>query len=331
MAYLPNDSFRELSKKIHKSLNPIELTPKELLSYFGVSSRRTNVIWWIDRALKENDLQTIPSYKSGWIHAKIELTTDKIINKRKQEKENDTITPRIKLLEAANTPPVFITKNDTIEKAMTIMMENDYSQLPVMNTANSKQVDGMISWHSIGWKNALGKNLKTVSDFMNKDFTIIRDTCPLMDAVEIVQKKEVVLIENKSKNICGLVTITDIAEKFYSLSEPFFIIGQIEAAIREILDDKFNTQELCEVKFGDDNREVQSISDLTFSEYIQLMRNDENWKKLDLPLDKDELTKRLDEVRLIRNDVMHFNTDNIDDEQKYILRKTALFLREILN
>ncbi|WP_114752021.1 CBS domain-containing protein [Pleomorphovibrio marinus] len=331
MAYLPNKEFKELSQKIHKSLDSVELTPKELLAYFGVTTRRTNVMWWVDRALKENDLQTIPSYKSGWIHAKIELTTEKIINKKKQEKEIDTIIPRVKLLEAANTKPTYITKSDTIEKAMTIMMENDYSQLPVMNSQSAKQVDGMISWHSIGWKKALGKNQKTVSDFMNKGCTIINDTCPLLDAVEIVQKNEVVLIRDKSQSICGLVTITDIAEKFYALAEPFFIIGQIEAAIREILDDKFSVEELQKVKYGEDNREIQTISDLTFSEYIQLMRQDENWQKLKLPLDKDELTKRLDNIRLIRNDVMHFNTDNIDDEQKYMLRKTALFLREILN
>jgi len=213
---------------------------------------------------------------------------------------------------------------------MTIMMENDYSQLPVMNSVKSTSVDGMISWHSIGWKKAMGKSKKTVSDFMNKDCTVIKDSTPLLDAVEIIKKKEVVLIHKRDRTICGLVTITDIASEFHSLAEPFFIIGQIEASIREILNDNFTVEELNGVKFSDDEREIQSVSDLTFNEYIQLIRKGNNWEKLGLPLDKDEFTKRLDDVRNIRNEVMHFNADNIDDDQKYLLRKTAVFLREIL-
>lgn len=130
MAYLPNNEFKELVTRIHETNKAIKLTPKELLAYFGVTSRRTNTKWWIDKELSDNDLITIPNYKSVWIHSEIELTSEKI----SKEEEDDTITQRIKLLKSANTTPVYITKNDTVEKAMTIMMENDYSQLPVMNS-----------------------------------------------------------------------------------------------------------------------------------------------------------------------------------------------------
>jgi predicted transcriptional regulator len=332
MAYLPNQQFKELATKIHKEGKASVITPKQLLSYFNVASRRSHVIWWIDRALSESELITIPSYKTGWVHAKMELTTEKIISKKKNKApEEDEIVVRVKILDAANTQPTSISKNDSIEKAMTIMMENDFSQLPVMNAPKSTEVDGMISWHSIGWKNAIKKDKRTVGDFMNRNCTIIRDDTPLLEAVEIVKEKEVVLIRQKDKAICGLVTIADIADKFYSLAEPFFIIGQIEASIREIIDNKFTEEELAAIKFGDDKREIKSVSDLTFNEYIELMRKENNWEKLVLPLDKNEFTARLVEIRDIRNDVMHFNADNIEDEQKRVLRKTALFLKEILN
>jgi len=101
MAYLPNKEFKELVAKVHKSGKSIKLTPKELLAFFGVTSRRTNTKWWVDRALSENDLITVPNYKSVWMHSLIELTSEKIISKSKNPTElEDTITQRIKLLKS---------------------------------------------------------------------------------------------------------------------------------------------------------------------------------------------------------------------------------------
>jgi predicted transcriptional regulator len=77
------------------------------------------------------------------------LTSIKIAskqNKKSQEdSDDDNIVARVKLLEAANTPPKSISKSDSLEKAMTIMMQNDFSQLPVMNSSAAKEPDGMIS------------------------------------------------------------------------------------------------------------------------------------------------------------------------------------------
>lgn len=54
------------------------------------------------------------------------------------------------------------------------------------------------------------------------------------------------------------------------------------------------------MKFGDENKEINLVSDLTFNQYIQLMRKGDNWNKIGLPLDKDEFTKKLETIRDIR-------------------------------
>jgi predicted transcriptional regulator len=336
MAYLPNDEFKELAKKIHSTGEPLKMTPKKLLSYFGAGSRKIHVKWWVDHALGELKIKTVPDYRNEYQHAEIELTTDKILSAKKvkdkdNEAENDDIVQRLKLLDASNRIPKTIDKNSTIEEAMTIMMMNDYSQLPVMNSPNSKDVDGMISWHSIGRSTVTGTQTRLVKDFMSKEITILKYEMPLLDAVDIIKNKEVILVQKKDKSICGLVTITDIAIEFYSLAEPFFLIGQIESVIREIIGDKFNKQELESVKYQDDKKDVQSPSDLTFNEYIELFRKGNNWDRLNLTIDKSVFTKRLEEVRDIRNDIMHFSTDNIEDAQVVLLRQTAKFIRELIN
>jgi hypothetical protein len=56
-----NISFEELAKQIHLSGEPIRLSPKQLLSYFGATRRRSNIIWRIDQALTNHELTAVPS------------------------------------------------------------------------------------------------------------------------------------------------------------------------------------------------------------------------------------------------------------------------------
>lgn len=324
MAYLPDSELKELAKKVNSTGNVVKTTPKKLLEHFNTSRRKTHVKWWIDKGLRELKIRTEPDYKTAYLYGEI------ILKREKDVTEQEDFVQRVRLLDAANKIPKSVTKNDSIEKAMTLMMSNDFSQLPVMNSPNSKGVDGMISWHSIGWSTAKGKKVEKVLDCMKTDFTIIPYDTPILEAIHVIKENEVVLVQKVDKSISGLLTVTDIADEFFELAEPFLLIGQIETSIRVLLEGKFTAEELKEVKHGEDDRQIDSVSDLTFSEYIQLMRKGDNWFKIKIPLDKDEFTKKLDEVREIRNDVMHFSSDNIDPEQQNTLKRTAQFLKEIL-
>lgn len=324
MAYLPDDDLKKLAKQINKDGKPVKMSPKDLLNHFGTSRRKTHVKWWIDKGLKDLNIQTYPDYKTEYLYGEIQL------KKAVDKQENEDFIQRLKLLDASNRQPVFVTKNDTLKRAITLMMTHDFSQLPVMNSANSRSVDGMISWHSIGWSNVTKDNVAQVSDCMKKDVTILSYDMPILEAVEIIKEKEVVLVQKEDKSIAGLVTITDIAEEFFGLVEPFLYIGQIETSLRVLLDDKFTKEELEEIKYGDDAREIFSVSDLTFNEYIQLLRKGDNWDKIKLPLDKDEFCKKLEEVRDIRNEVMHFSSDQLDTNQEKTLKQIAQFFKEVL-
>jgi predicted transcriptional regulator len=324
MGYLPDDELKEIAKKINKTGTPVEIEVYKFLDHFKVTRRKTHVKWWIDKALKDLKIKTVPDYKSEYYYSKITLKRDT------DQVEQEDFIQRLKLLDSANSKPVSVTKNCSIEKAMTLMMTNDFSQLPVMNSDSSKSVDGMISWNSIGWARAKGKTVNKVSDCYSKDVTILDYDSPILDSVNTIKDNEVVLVEHQGK-ITGLLTITDIAEEFFTLAEPFLYLGQIETSLRVLLDDKFTIEELKAVKFGDDEREINSVSDLNFSEYIQLLRTGDNWNRLKLPLDKDEFTKKLDEVREIRNEVMHFSSDSIEKSQEETLKQIAQFLKEILS
>jgi hypothetical protein len=56
-------------------------------------------------------------------------------------------------------------------------------------------------------------------------------------------------------------------------------------------------------------RKVNSFDELTMGDYQQVLSNPEMWTKLGWPLDRQTFIERLDEIRKIRNGVMHFNPD----------------------
>ena len=66
-----------------------------------------------------------------------------------------------------------------------------------------------------------------------------------------------------------------------------------------------------------------------FGEYVRLLENPAHWTKLKLPLDRVVFTDTLKQVRVIRNDVMHFDPDGIPKEDLETLRDFVRFLRTL--
>ena len=122
---------------------------------------------------------------------------------------------------------------------------------------------------------------------------------------------------------CGLITASDFNDQFRNLAEPFLIVGEIENGIRRLLHGKFSTEELDQAKFPGDERTIETIADLTIGECIHLIQSQQNWQKLNVPLDRAEFVKQLDRVRAIRNDVMHFDPDGLEESDLNLLRGFA--------
>lgn len=108
------------------------------------------------------------------------------------------------------------------------------------------------------------------------------------------------------------------------------MLGEIENHIRRIIDQKFTVDELAEVRDGADaGRNVESVSDLTFGESLRLIEEPSRWLRLSLLVDRKTLCEQLERVRLIRNDVMHFDPDGIPDEDLDHLRRVVNFFRRL--
>lgn len=215
--------LKEISRKVLEDGQSISLSPRELINFYRWQRRGRNINWHVRRDLEKLGITTEPDFETSFIDGVVSI----IVNKPKQDvQENDLdhqdgadvqiITggvpsdpvARIRMLESANKKPVSVTPDDEITKAVTIMMMNDFSQLPVMT--NERTVKGMVSWRSIGRARTLKRPSTYVRDCMEEAYEI-RDDLPLLDAIDVVMKNEVVLIIGGDKKITGIVTNSDLA------------------------------------------------------------------------------------------------------------------------
>ena len=152
----------------------------------------------------------------------------------------------------------------------------------------------------------------------------------LFQAIPIIVEHQYVLVRGTNNRITGIVTASDLALQFQQLAEPFLLLGEIENHIRRIIGDNFSTEELAAVRDPHEaQRKIDSVASLSFGEYIRLLENEARWKKVKLSIDRGVFRTKLDKVREIRNDVMHFDPDGILPADLEQLRDFAYFLQRL--
>lgn len=327
--------FKEFLLQINKDGKQVNTTPKSILEYFNASKRGWKIIQTVETIMQENHVNCEPDFRNAWVYGNLVLSPIK----PKMKANGDRVklfdkdpTPRISLLDAANmvvngdidaedSRLIFVTRDTKIQEAITLMIFHDYSQLPILN--GSKNIVGLISWKSIGKSFGLGKDCVTVNDCKEEPIVIKYDE-PLFEAVKFIQKNDVVLVQKIDKSISGIVTSTDISSQFITLAEPFLIIEQIENYLRQLLHDKYTIEEVNKFIKGEE-KEIKYLSELTFGQYILIIENQKMFDRLEIKVDRGVVKEKLELVRIIRNDVMHFNPEGITNEKIDILRKTANF------
>ncbi|MBL7066502.1 MAG: CBS domain-containing protein [Candidatus Marinimicrobia bacterium] len=321
---MPKHELEEIVTAIKENEEEFKMTSRDLIHLFDCEKRTKGNQALINKYLDDNKLETCPDYRSAWIDSEI------ILRHKKKAKSKNEIDPiqRIKILPAANKEPVTIKKDAELKEAVTLMMMNNFSQLPVLN--GPRNIVGVITWETIGIGITNGLISSKISDYISPEITILDYDTPLLEAISTVIQKEFVVVQKSDRSICGIVTVADISEQFLTLTEPFLLLEQIENHIRQILDGKFLIEELKNLCPSDiTDREVEHIDDLNFGDYIRLIEKPDNWERLKLTIDRTHFIKQLDKVRKIRNDIMHFDPEGITQIQREDLIKMSKFLTEI--
>lgn len=322
-----DEKLKGIAEQLKQGIVPQKETVRTLLSWYGASRRGFRVSRRIKARLTLHGLTTEPDFDYTYIDNFISF--QKATNQDNKSDKKSIIDPthKIERLASANRPPIFVKPDSTLQQIITLMLTNDYSQLPVMTSL--REVKGIVSWKTIGSRLALKRSCANAQDCMDTAQVVgIGDS--IFSAIRTVVDHDYVLVRADDNQICGIITASDLAEQFRRLAEPFLLVGEIENGVRRMLHGRFTKEELSAAKVADDkDRKVEAVSDLTFGEYARLLEPEKNWTKLKLEIDRVEFVKRLHEIREIRNDVMHFDPDGLEEGDLKNLREFAQFLKRL--
>ena len=124
--------------------------------------------------------------------------------------------------------------------------------------------------------------------------------------------------------MAGIVTTADVVTAYGELATPFFLIGELHQVLRQLISRTFTLEEVTSLCDLNGSRAIQSFGDLEIGDYQRVLENPSRWAKLGWPLDRATFVTRLDELRVIRNNVMHFNPEPVPadaiDKLRYILK-----------
>ena len=295
-------------------------TVREFMSWFGYARRG---LWFVEKireGLDANGLHTEPDFQHAYVDSEISFRDSSVATPPADS------TLRVDILEAAHNHPISVTPNDELKTAITHMMSNDFSQVPVME--GQREVKGMLTWESIGSRTAMGQTGEDVKQYMGTA-EIIEGQRPLFDAVSVIARTGYVLVRGQDNVMTGIVTASDLNDQFLQLAEPFLLVGEIESHIRRVIHGKFTREELTSISQIPDSQNIDHIAEMTFGDYCRLLEDPGRWEKLNLQFDKTVLVKQLHEIRDIRNNVMHFNPDGLDPEDAKKLRNASRFFQRL--
>lgn len=316
--------LKEIADKMQedrtKGLEPSSPTPtvREFLSWFGYERRG---IWFVEKIrgeLESYGLHTEPDFQHAYVDSPISFLDSSVVTPPADS------TLRVDILKAAHNPPTSVTPNNGLNTAITHMMSNEFSQLPVME---GQRVKGMLTWESIGSRTALGQTGGEVRHYM-VTAEVIDGQRPLFEAVSVIARTGYVLVSGNGL-ITGIVTASDLNEQFLQLAEPFLLVGEIESHIRRIIHGKFTRDGLVSISHLPDGQPIDHIAGMTFGDYCRLLEEPGRWQKVNLPFDRAVFIKQLHEIRDLRNNVMHFNSDGLDPDDVRKLRTLSRFFQRL--
>jgi len=234
---------------------------------------------------------------------------------------------RISRLVSSARKPLSVSPDTKLEEAVTHMLTNDFSQLPVMTSR--RDVKGVITWTSIGSRLAVGKKCSVARELMEQHHEI-RSDASFFSAIGIIAEHQYVLVRGHDQKITGIVTASDLSLQFQQLAEPFLLLGEIENHVRRVISQRFTPTELESAKYPTDTKRIiTSVADLTYGEYIRLLENQDRWDKLNIAVDRKTCLEKFESARRIRNEVMHFDPDGIPEKDLMTLREFARFLQRL--
>ncbi len=212
--------------------------------------------------------------------------------------------------------PLCVRQESRLCDALKQMLENDYSQLPVVD--QHRQLTGLVSEQSIA--RTYFNHPRTFS----LDLTVNECSTPpevmgideeLSQALDRIKDTDAIVIVDEANKPVGILTDYDTTHFLRDLFEAYTLLEDIEITIGDLIERIMPAEEQRQAAlfraFGADRRDSTkprlAFDKLTLHEKTQLIMTEENWSKFESTLhSRDFFDERMQKVGDIRNRLMHF-------------------------
>ncbi len=313
---------------------PVRATIRELISHWGAKRRGVWNVEQITRTLRQEGLEVIPPLSDGLIDdivlirvAPPDPRASASGASGEDDDANDTsrreVALRVDQIPSAAAGVKSIKTQDTLLTAESEMMRYDYSQLAVMDTPHSRPQ--AVSWESISRARVRNRDAE-LADALIARPTVVPMDADLLAVVPTVTAAGFVFVEDRNRTLSGIVTPADLSDKFVELARPFLMLGEIERLMRLAIDRHFDAEHLAAVAEADDDVDV-GVDGLTFGGYLRLLEEPSRWERLGWNVERKVFIEALDELRMIRNEVMHFSPDPLGASELTKLQRFIEWVR----
>ena len=310
--------------------DPRKLTIRSLLEHWGTSRRTGAIIETIKSDLAEKGLTTQPPFTEGPVDTEIALVrlvgepdADADVegaDDMENVADHEPMTLRLGTLPA---PLVAVPRSAELRYAKTLMLTKNFSQLAVIN--EDKTFHGAISWESIGHAHIASVD-PTLEEALTSAVVVDHDA-PLLGQIEVIYDKGYIFVRSADRSeVTGIITAADLTRQFGYHARPFILIEEAENRLRRAAE-VFGVDELRQAVQPHQRSRVHQAADLTFGNYAHLLKDQGRWKTLGWKIDHGILLGHLEEVRKVRNELMHFSPDPLSDEQYAAVHGLLALLR----
>ena len=247
--------------------------------------------------------------------------------------------------------------DEPLRNALTTMTDKDYSQLLVIKNNFKKgkglirsNVRGCISYDSI-CKKLMYEDIcldAPVSDFLEQDDKIlwVESNKYISDVAKQLKEYEYVIVVGDDSAILGFVTAYDISSLYFDMVAPYSLIEKIESCLRQLM----STVPLSDIKDAvvekflqrSDNSASPATKEETDSRIIERLKGvndmefwmysavfEKMWNRFNLRKEKKDFLAKLEIIRNLRNEIMHFRIDSKIKENEKILSSMGDYLDNV--
>ncbi|WP_159942059.1 CBS domain-containing protein [Nocardiopsis sp. FR6] len=284
---------------------PMKLTVRELLALWGTDRRSYDLIQLVHSDLANYGLVAKPSIRDQGMEDRAKLVHT--------VEGHDQMSPAVGAPPSARTKVVTVRENSSLHGALTAMLLRDYSQLPVMSAKKNSVLRGVVTLKSLA--RALNQNPGAGLRDAVEACDPVEFHKELIDVLPEIREKGYVLVNGEDGRLSGIVTASDVVQRYSEAATPFLLVGVIDTLLRRVVAENFSMEVIRMFCGADEGREgLESADNLTMGDYKAVLQSPENWEHLGWALGRSLFIQQLGTIIRIRDTVMHFNPDPLPQD-----------------